>query len=486
MTNQQLQALRSRMQQGGGDEKMEARRRDGLLSARERLDVLLDEGTFVECGALVGGEQAPAQGVVSGFGAVDGRPVCVYAQDFTVLGGSVGQAHAEKICRAMDAALANGVPLVALLDSAGARLHEGLAAVAAYARVFRKAADLHAQVPTIGVVAGPCIGAAAWAAGQMDFVFTTGPRAMVQTWGPQVMQAAQAPLPTAEAVGVAQFHMQDERQCMQAVRQLLAYLPPNCLEDAPQWQDVPREDAAAQTLDTLTPGLYDMSAVLATVAEDVFETSSAHGPAMITAFGRFGGRTVGIVANQPRVQEGAIDGDACDKAARFIDFCDSFRLPVVTLVDTAGVVLDPRQEAAGLVRRCSALLGSYAAATVPKITVLCGRANGSALALMGCRELGMDAVYAWPQAQLSVLPAQTAANILYAREIAVAEDPAAARAAAVTRWQLEDSHPLAAAQLGLVDDIIAPRDTRAVLTATLELLLGKRERRAGYRIDRKL
>lgn len=486
MTTQQLQALRRKVQQGGGEEKHEVRRRDGILGARERLNALLDEGTFAESGALAGGEREPAQGVVCGYGAVQGRPVCVYAQDFTVLGGSVGQAHAEKICRAMDAALINGVPLVALLDSAGARLHEGLAAVAAYARVYRKAVDLRGQVPMIGVVAGPCIGAAAWAAGLMDFVFMTGSRPLLQTWGPQVMQAAGATPPDPLASGVVQFHVDDERQCLLAVRELLGYLPPNCLEDAPLWQEEAPDDGAAQALEVLSPGLYDMAMVLSAVADGVFATSAAFAPNLITAFGRIGGRTVGIVANQPRSLEGAIDGAACIKAARFVRFCNDFRVPVVTFVDTAGVVLDAREEADGLVSRCCELLEAYAHATVPKITVLCGHANGSAMALLGCRELGMDAVYAWPQAQLSVLPAETAANILFAREIAAAEDPAAARVAAVARWQLDESNPLHAAELGLLDDIIAPQDTRATVGTALDLLLGKRERRARGRLGREL
>ncbi len=486
MTTRELQALRQRRELGGGEEKLEGRRRDGTLSVRERLSLLLDEGSFVESGVFAGGVEAPAQGVVTGFGTVEGRPVCVYAQDYTVLGGSVGQAHADKICRAMDNALQNGVPLVALLDSAGARLHEGLAAVAAYTRVYRKAMDLHGQVPTIALVCGPCVGGAAWAAGLMDFVFAAGERARVQTWGPQVMAAAGQPPPMPTACGVAQFACADERAGLLAVRELLGYLPPNCLEDAPVAGSPERlaNDEATAALDALTPGCYDMAWVLDALADSVMPTSADYGPGVITAFARVGGRTVGLVATQPRAKDGILDGAACRKAARFVRFCDGFRLPVLTLVDTAGVAMDAAEEAGGLVNSCCELLDAYAGATVPKVTVLCGRANGSAMALLGCREMGMDAVYAWPQAQLSVLPPETAANILFAREIAVAEDPAAARAAAIARWQLDESSPLHAAELGLLDDIITPRDTRATVLAQLELLLGKRDRRTRGRFYR--
>jgi acetyl-CoA carboxylase carboxyltransferase component len=315
----------------------------------------------------------------------------------------------------------------------------------------------------------------------MDFVFTASADVPFQTWGPQVMEAAGAAPPRPETVGLVQFPFADERTCLSAVRQLLGYLPPNCLEDPPPTQEREADDVAQQALDALTPGYYDMSAVLATLADDVLATSVAYAPNLITAFGRIGGRPVGLIANQPRAMDGGMDGAACQKAERFLRFCDAFRLPVVTLVDTAGVVLDVEQETQGLMNRCCGLLEAYAQATIPKITVLCGRANGSALTLLGCRELGMDAVFAWPQAQLSVLPALTAASILNDREIAAAEDPVAARAVAVSAWQLQQSSPLFAAEQGMLDDIIAPRDTCEVLGATLELLLGKRVRRVRAR-----
>lgn len=481
MGRQEIEQLRLKIEQGGGTEKVDEQHRRGKLTARERLGLLLDPQSFLESDAFTGdratGREAPGEGVVTGFGTVNGRPVYVYSQDFTVLGGSLGHVHAQKICKVMDLALKTGVPVIALLDSAGARLHEGLDAIAGYGEVYRRLTRCSGSIPQIGVVCGPCIGGAAYAASLMDFVFMAGPEALMQTWGPQITLASGGGVAGAEAVGSAHFAYQSEEECFARVRELLSLLPANSLEDPPVFGATADLNNSSTELNSLMAGYYDMNLVISAISDHgfFFGTSNTFAPNMLTGFIKVNGRTAGIVANQPNAADGVLDADGCAKAARHIRFCDCFNIPVVTLADTSGLPLGAVQENIGLMRRGAALIHAYAAATVPKVTVVCGRAHGGAFAMMGSRALGMDAVYAWPNAEISVAEPNTAVNILYSGEIAASEDPQAERAMLVERYRAKDSNPLVAAKGGHLDDIIEPANTRTVVAAALEMLLGKRE-----------
>ncbi len=476
MGKREVDELRQKTLEGGGQEKVAEQHRRGKQTARERLDLLLDPQSFLETDTFTTtGSNAPGEGVVTGFGTIGGRPVYVYSQDFTVLGGSLGQVHARKICKVMDLALKSGVPVVALLDSAGARLHEGLDAVAGYGEVYRRLVKCSGEVPQIGVVCGPCIGGAAYAASLMDFVFLAGKEAKMQTWGPQVTEASGGGVWSAVKAGSAQFAYETEQSCFAGVRQLLSLLPDNSMEDAPAAIAPADLNATSPALNELVSGLYDMHAVISAISDNgfFFGTSSEFAPSMITGFIRVNGRTTGVVANQPKEKGGVLDCDACAKAARFIRFCDRFHLPVVTLVDTVGLPLGAQDENRGLMHQGAELIHAYAGATVPKVTVVCGQAHGGAVAMMGSRSMGIDTVYAWPNAEISVAQPETAVNILYAGEIAAAEDPLSARAALVERYKVKDSDPLLAAKGGHVDDVIEPAATRIYVAAALEMLVGK-------------
>lgn len=479
MGMREVEELRQRIEQGGGEEKVAEQRRREKLTARERLNLLLDPQSFLETDAFAGanmpGGEIPCEGVVAGFGTVDGRPVYAFSQDFTVLGGSLGRAGARKICKVMDIARKTGVPVVAFLDSAGARLKEGLDAVAALGEVYRRLALNSGAIPQIGIVSGPCVGGAAWMAALMDFVFLSGKEAKLQTWGPQVAKAAGMNFQSAAGTVCAQFAFEQERECIAKVRELLSLLPANSLEDAPASPESYDLNSPSPALDDAVPGLYDMNLVLSAVSDGgyFFGTSASYAPNMITGFIRVNGRTVGAVANQPNAKDGALDCAACEKAARFIRFCDAFNIPVVSFVDTAGPLMDASEENGGLVSKCAELARAYALASVPLVTVVCGRAHGGAFALSGSGPLGIDSVLAWPNAEISALPPETAVNILYGNEIAAAEDPQKAREELVRRYRTKDSNPLVAAGGGHVDDVIAPSETRLHVAAALEMLLGK-------------
>ncbi len=477
MANDQLEQLRRKVQEGGGAEKVDDQHKKHKRTARERIHMLLDAQSFLETDVFAAGQtgvDAPGEGVVTGFGTVYGRPVYVYAQDFTVLGGSVGAAHAAKICRVMDQAAKVGVPVVALLDSAGARLQEGFHALAGYGEIYRRSARLRGAVPQIGVVCGPCIGAAAYGAALMDFVFLAGAEAKMQTWGPQVTEATPGKVSPATANGSAQFACGTEEDAFAQAKALLALLPANSAEDAPVGigADLNRDTAP---LEGLQPGGYDMTAVIGAIADDgmFLATSDAFAPSMLTGFVRVGGRTVGVVANQPSVADGVLDVAACVKAARHVDICDSYHIPVLTLVDTVGLPACAEEENGGLVTAGSDLIAAYAQATTPKVTVVTGRAPGSAFAMLGNRALGIDTVYAWDSAQISIVAPETAVAILGRAELAKADDPTARRAELIEEYKANAANPIEAARAGLLDDVIAPARTRTYVAAALEMLLGK-------------
>ncbi len=486
-------AQKQALMQGGSPELVEAQHSAGKLTARERIEKVLDEGTFIEVGVflksrpdVITGKDVPCEGVVAGFGTVNDRPVYIYAQDYTVLSGSVGHMHAEKICKVMDMAAENGVPVIGILDSAGARIGEGADALNAYGKLFKKSADLSGVVPQLTLVCGPCVGAAAIAASMSDVTFVVDEIVQLGAYGAATYDAkagkadatgiVSASYSTATS-GLAQLRYAKEDECFEALKSFLEYLPSNNLEDAPILlsaddlnRDIPSFDGYLGSTD------YDVKDVVKAIADDnsTFELGTEYAKNMVTAFVRINERSIGVVANQPSVDGGSIDTKGAEKASDFIILCDAFNIPVLTLVDTQGVVACSDQEAAGIVKRCAKLATSYAQATVPMVSLVLNKAVGSSYSLMASKALGMDMVYAWPSAQIAVLPSEAAAMMLYDEEIKKNDDPAKARAEFTDKYRQINASPIHAAQGGYIDDIIDPINTRPIQAAAFEMLCGKR------------
>lgn len=479
-------------------------RRAGALGARERIERLLDEGSFTETGGFVrarstgdGARRPYGDGVVTGYGTVDGRPVCVFAQDSTVFGGSMGEAFGEKTVALMDLALKTGCPVVGLNDSGGARIQEGVSSLALYAELVRRNVRASGVIPQISVVLGPCAGGAAYSPAITDFtVMVDGVSHMFVT-GPDVIEAVTGERTTAEELGGARasnsvngnahFLAADEEDALDTVRDLLSYLPANNLGRPPEYAPAPAADGVR--LDTLVPDrtgqAYDMRDLLHTVVDDgeLLQVQELFAPNIICALARVEGATVGLVANQPMHAAGVLDIDASEKAARFVRFCDAFGIPLLTFADVPGYLSGVSQEQAGIIRRGAKLLYAYAEATVPKITVVVRKAYGGGYAVMGSKHLGADLNLAWPTARIAVMGAEGAVGVLHRRELAAADDPEALRARLVAAYEATHGTPYPAAERGYVDAVIAPRDTRAHLCRALRALRGKRapmpERRHG-------
>ncbi len=488
-----LQQMRQTILQGGGEDKIKALHDSGKKTARERMAMLFDEGSFVELDAFVtqrfdntdGFKEVPAEGVVIGYGLVEGRPVYAYAQDYTVLNGSVGEMHAAKIVKIMDMALKMGAPLVSILDSAGARIKEGLDALKGYGEIFKKAANLSGVIPQIAIVLGQCAGGAAFAPAMADFTFMVDKISHMYVNGPSVVKGSLNEDITADSLGgaeahatksgIASFTAANEEECFMQVKNLLSYLPSNNLDGAPMYEaadDVNRVSAALNE----TESAYAMKNVIAEVVDDgaFLEALSGYAENMITGFARLDGIGVGIVANK----EGAeLDSKASEKAARFIRFCDCFSIPVVTFTDAKGYTVDKEEEYAGLVRRGAKLLYAFAEASVPKINVIIGKAYGSAYVAMNSKHIGADMVFAWPQAEISVMGAEGAANIVFDDEIANSDNPVNTRNEKIAEYKEKYASPYIAAAKGYVDDVIEPALTRPRLISALEMLMSKREER---------
>lgn len=483
-----IEAYRQRLLEGGGFEAVRAQRGSGKLTARERVDRILDAGSFVETDVFLktagaSGEDVPAEGVVAGFGLAGGRPVYLYAQDYTVMAGSVGKANAAKIVKIVDLAMKTGVPVVSVLDSAGARIEEGVAALEGYAGVYGRCALASGVVPQIAVVCGPCVGAAAVAAAMADFVFAVDGMSAMLSAGPQVLEASggRDVLKNAPAVnrsaGLVHFAYPDEASCFRAVKKLLSLLPANNLEDAPPHVGSDDMNRTAPQLNGYDE-TRDMAGVLSAVADggDFMESMAGYGPSIITGIARLNGRAVGVVASNPAAGDGRVGGAEADKAARFVAVCDAFNLPVVTFLDTPGLAVSMDEERSGLVRRCAGMAAAYAQASVPKITVVAGRAVGCGWLLAGGRAAA-DMVYAWPGAVIAPMDPAAAALIVYRDDIAAAADVIAAKADCAGKYAREDAGALAAARAGIVDDVFDPESTRPMLAAALEMLCSKRENR---------
>ncbi|MFZ5895846.1 MAG: acyl-CoA carboxylase subunit beta [Myxococcota bacterium] len=485
----------------GGAERVKKQHAAGKLTARERIDALLDPDSFIEIGRFVsshandfGGEQTSiaGDGVVTGHGSVEGRPVFVYAQDFTVFGGSLGGAHAEKIVRLMDHALRVGAPVVGLCDSGGARIQEGVASLAGYADLFLKNTLASGVVPQISCIMGPCAGGAVYSPAITDFVFMVQNTSYMFITGPDVIRAVTHEEVTKEALGGAAAHAaksgvchavaRDDRACLGAVRELLGFLPANNAEDPPRLapHDPPERDIPE--LDSLVPEdsskPYDMGALIRKVVDDgrFFEIHADFAKNIIVGFARIGGQSVGIVANQPLYLAGVLDIDASVKAARFVRFCDCFNIPLITWVDVPGFLPGVEQEHRGIIMHGAKLLYAFAEATVPKLTVITRKAYGGAYDVMSSRHIRADVNLAFPTAEVAVMGPEGAVNIVYRNAIESAPDKEAARRDFIADYRARFANPYKAAELGFVDEVIRPREVRARLSRYLKLLRNKRDR----------
>jgi acetyl-CoA carboxylase carboxyltransferase component len=486
--------LREQVRRGdrAATERQHAKRK---LTARERIGLLLDEGSFTEFDLYrrrpPGTAAEPyTDGVVTGSGTVDGRTVFVYAQDFRIFGGALGSVHAEKIHKVMDLAIATGSPLVALNDSGGARIQEGVSALAGYGGVFARNVRASGVIPQISVILGPCAGGAAYSPALTDFVFMVRETSYMFLTGPDVVREVTGAEVTPEVLGGAEMHAStagtatfvydDERTCIEEVRYLLTLLPSNNGEPPPAYIAEDRPERSCERLLEIVPTdpvkPYDMREVVAELVDggEFMEVQEAWAGNVVCALARIEGRTVGIVGNQPMMRAGVLDIDASDKAARFVRTCDAFNIPLVTLVDVPGFLPGLDQEHGGIIRHGAKLLYAYCEATVPRIQVILRKAYGGAYIVMDSRSIGCDASFAWPGNEIAVMGAQGAVSVVHGRRIGAAPDSAALRARLVAEYRGEMMHPYYAAERGLVDDVIDPRETRAVVARTLRYLRGKR------------
>jgi propionyl-CoA carboxylase beta chain len=496
-----LRELEERAELGGGEARRRRQHAAGRLTARERIDLLFDPGSFEELDKLVthrcrdfglADEVVPGDGVISGHGRIDGRPAYAFAQDFTVLGGSLSETNAAKIVKIMDLAVTMGAPIVGLNDSGGARIQEGVLSLAGYADIFLRNTLASGVVPQISAIMGPCAGGAVYSPAITDFnVMVDGSSYMFVT-GPDVIRTVTHEDVTMEALGgamahnvtsgVAHFAVPDDRECLRLIRELLAFLPSNNLDDAPRRPTADPPDREEPALDRLVPPQphqpYDIVELIHAVVDDgVFLEVHRHfARNIVVGFARLDGRPVGIVANQPAVLAGCLDIDASTKGARFVRFCDAFNIPLVTFEDVPGFLPGVAQEHGGIIRAGAKLLYAYAEATVPKITVIARKAYGGAYCVMASKHLRTDFNYAFPTAEIAVMGPEGAVNILYKRDLAEAADPVGRRAALAAEFREKFSNPFVAASRGFIDEVIAPRTTRRRLISALAACDNKRER----------
>ncbi len=493
----ELLARRKEASEGGGLEKLEKRRLKGLLNARERLDELYDAGSFQESGMHVNhdttgmeGKHLPGDGVVTGIGNVGGRPIAAFSQDFTVSGGSLGRMHSQKICDMMETAANLGIPVVAINDSGGARIQEGVHSLSGYGRVFFRNVQLSGLVPQIAIIAGPCAGGAAYSPALMDFLIMTRKGAQMFICGPDVIKAATGQEAPIELFGTADAHASvsgnihfvadDDRQALDIARKLLSYLPLNNMQDPPH--RIPDEISliSDEGMNEVVPAEIktplDVAKVIARMVDggEFLEVQRDFAKNIVVGFARIEGMVIGIVANQPMVKAGTLDVDSSDKGARFIRFCNAFNVPIVSLVDIPGFMPGLAQERGGIIRHGAKMLFSYAAATVPKITVILRKAYGGAYLAMCSKDMGADVVYAWPTAEIAVMGAEGAVQVVYKRELEAAADPKARAAELIDQYRRDFASPYQAAEHGMITDVIAPSETRNKVAMALRVLLTKR------------
>jgi acetyl-CoA carboxylase carboxyltransferase component len=487
-------------QLGGGEARIERQHEAGKLAARERLDLLLDEGTFRELDPFVthrctdfGMEKKriPGDGVVTGYGTVDGRLIYVFAQDFTVFGGSLSKAHGEKICKIMDLAMKNGAPVVGLNDSGGARIQEGVWSLAGYAEFFLRNVLASGVVPQISAIMGPCAGGAVYSPAITDFVFMVNKTSYMFLTGPDVIKTVMHEEVTHEDLGgapvhntksgVAHFNAESEAACLSEIRRLLSFFPSNNAEDPPiakTTDDPERRDPALDEIVPENPNKpYDIKEIITKIVDDgdFLEVHRDFAPNIVVGFARFDGRPVGIVANQPAVMAGVLDIDSSVKGARFVRFCDAFNLPIVTLTDVPGFLPGTAQEFGGIIKHGAKLLYAYCEATVPKITIITRKAYGGAYVVMSSKHIRGDMNLAWPTSEIAVMGAEGAVNVLFRKELAAADDPVKLRKELVDDFKEKFSSPYIAASAGYLDRVIQPRDTRPVVIDALRMLANKRD-----------
>jgi acetyl-CoA carboxylase carboxyltransferase component len=472
----------------------------GKLTARERLDLLLDRGSFVETDPLaihrshdfgMDRSRPVGDGVITGYGSVDGRRIFVASQDFSVFGGSLGEVHAQKICKVQDLSMSTGAPFIQINDSGGARIQEGAASLAGYGYIFERNVRASGVIPQISVIMGPCAGGAVYSPAITDFTFMVRETSHMFITGPEVIKAVTGEevsfeelggaMTHASKSGVASFVSQDEEECLAMVRHLLSYLPSNNLEDPPAYATVDDPERHDEGLTHLVPDSakepYDMHEVIRRVVDDgdFFEVFPFWAMNIVTGLARLDGRTIGIVANQPKVLAGTLDIDSSEKASRFVRFCDAFNIPILTFVDVPGFLPGAEQEYHGIIRHGAKLLFAYAEATVPRMTVITRKAYGGAYLVMNSKHLRSDVAFAWPTAEIAVMGPEGAVNVVFRKEIEKAENPTARRRELIAEYQRKFANPYVAAERGFIDDVIEPAETRPRLVKSLRMLATKRE-----------
>ena len=498
----QLRKLREKANLGGGKKRIKAQHEKGKLTARERIELLLDPGSFNELDQFVvhqctefgmAERKILGDGVVTGYGTIDGRLVYVFSQDFTVFGGSLGEVFAKKVCKLMDLALKAGAPVIGLNDSGGARIQEGVASLAGYGDIFFRNVSASGVVPQISAIMGPCAGGAVYSPALTDFIFMVDKTSHMFITGPQVIKTVIGQEVTfeelggarihSETSGVAHFIAKNEEHCIQTIKQLLSYLPSNYLEDPPIVKTGDDPNRTDEDLASVVPDdpdkPYNVKDIIYRVVDngELLEVKPLWAPNIVVGFARVNCRTVGIVANQPSFYAGALDINSSTKGGRFVRFCDSFNIPIITFVDVPGFLPGIEQEHGGIIRHGSKLLYAYCEATVPKITLIVRKAYGGAYDVMGSKHSGGDINYAWPTAEIAVMGPHGAINIIFRKEIAEAADPEQKRIELVTDYRQKFANPYVAAQKGYIDEVIMPIETRPKLVSALEMLASKREAR---------
>jgi propionyl-CoA carboxylase beta chain len=497
----ELYDKRREVELGGGDERIDKQHDKGKMTARERIDYLLDADSFVELNPFIeprasdfgmSNNSAKGEGVVTGYGKINGKPVYLFAQDFTVYGGALGEMHGKKIAAVMDLAAKNKVPFIGLNDSGGARIQEGVSSLDGYGHVFYRNSIYSGVIPQISVIMGPSAGGAVYSPAITDFVIMVEKTSQMFITGPKVIETVTGEKITSEDLGGAAIHNSksgnahikaaSEEEALDAVRNLLTYLPAN-FEEKPETRDYPDENEKRPALTDIVPfnarSPYDVKKVIKEVVDEksFFEIHENFAKNIVVGFARIKGKTVGLVCNQPKYLAGGLDIDSSDKAARFIRFCDSFNIPLITFEDVTGFFPGIKQEHGGIIRHGAKILYAYSEATVPKITVITRKAYGGAYVALNSKSIGADLVYAWPNAEIAVMGPDGAANIIFAKEIAESENPEETRQEKINTYREKFANPYVAAGLGMVDDVIDPRETRIKLIQALEMLFNKQEDR---------
>lgn len=497
---ERLRKMGAEIELGGGVKAIEKQHEKGKYTARERLNMFFDEGTFVELDKFVKhrcvnfgmeGKEMPGEGVTTGYGTVDGRLVYAFAQDFTVAGGSLGEMHAKKICKVMKLSMTMGAPFVGLNDSGGARIHEAVDALSGYGEIFLLNTRASGVVPQISVIMGPCAGGAVYSPALTDFIFMVKGTSKMFITGPEVIKTVTGEIVTEEKLGGAMAHnavsgnahfaSENEEACLAEVRTLLSYIPSNNLEEAPMFETNDDPERMDEGLNTIVPDSsnapYDMINIIKSVADnnEFFEVQPHYAKNILTGYIRLNGRSIGVIANQPKFMAGCLDINCSDKASRFIRFCDAFNIPILNFVDVPGYLPGVAQEHGGIIRHGAKLLYAYSEATVPKVTVVVRKAYGGSYLGMCSKDLGADQVIAWPTAEIAVMGAAGAANIIFRKEINEAKDPEAKRAELIASYEERFATPYVAAERGHVDMVIEPAQTRPMLINSFEMLATKRE-----------